>query len=124
MIRDVPDSIDISCTSVRKILRQNLQMKNVCSKLVLKVLMLEQKKERVFIVETFLNECKVGATLLGWIITGDESWVFKYDSSTKCQSMQWKRSEEPRHRKARMAQSQQKLMIILFFDVQGVVMVE
>ncbi len=38
--------------------------------------------------------------------------------------MQWKRSEEPWHRKAGMSRSQQKLMLILFFDIQGVVMVE
>ncbi len=39
-VRHVTDSIDISCTRVHKILRQNLEIK-VCSKLVLKVLMPE-----------------------------------------------------------------------------------
>ncbi len=34
------------------------------------------------------------------------------------------RSDEPEHKKARMARSQQKLMLILFFDILGVVMVE
>ncbi len=120
MIRDVTDTTDISRTSVHKILRQNLVIKRVCSKLVLKVLMPEQKKERVFMAETFLNDW----TLFRWIIIGDESWVFECDPSTKHQSMQWKRSNELRHKKTRMARSQQKLMLILFFDVQGVMMVE
>ncbi len=88
MIRDVADSNDISCTSVHKIRRQNLEMKKVCSKPVLKVLMQKQKKGRGFIVEAFLNDCKANPMLLGWIIVGDELWVFKYDQSTKCQSMQ------------------------------------
>ncbi len=66
MIRNVADSINILRTSVHKILWQNLKMKNVCSKLVLKVLMLEQKKERVFIAETFLNDCEADLLLLGW----------------------------------------------------------
>ncbi len=35
MIRDVIDSSDISRTSVHKILQQNLEMKKVCLKLVL-----------------------------------------------------------------------------------------
>ncbi len=48
MIRDVADSINISHTSVHKILLQNLGMK-VCSKLVLKVLTPEQKKELVML---------------------------------------------------------------------------
>ncbi len=84
-IRDVADSTDISCTSVHKILQQNLEMKKVCSKLVLKVLMPEQKKEQVFIAETFLNDCEADPTLPGWIIMGDESWVFEYDPFTKRQ---------------------------------------
>ncbi len=122
MTRDVAGSTNISHMSVHK-LQQNLEMK-VCSKLVLKVLILEQKKERVFIVSTFLNVCEMDLTLFGWIIVGEKSWIFRYDPSTKHQSMQWRRSDELWHKKDRMAWSQQKLMLILLFDVQGVVMVE
>ncbi len=64
-IRDVTDSNDILSTSVHKIILQNLEMKKVCLKLVLKVLTLEHKKERVFIAETFLNDCEAGPMLLG-----------------------------------------------------------
>ncbi len=87
MIRDVADSADIPCTSNHKILQKNLEMK-VCLKLVLKVLMPEQKKEQVFIAETFLNNCEADPTILGWIITGDQSQVSEYDPSTKHQSTQ------------------------------------
>ncbi len=117
MIRDVTDSTNISHTSVHKVLRQNLEeKKKVCSKLVLKVFMPEHKKEQVFIIETFFNNCEADLTLFGRIITSDELEVFKYDPSTNSQSMQWKRSDKPWHKKARMARSQQKLMLILFFD--------
>ncbi len=123
-IRDVADNTDISRTSEHKILWQNLEMKKVCLKLVLKVLMPEQKKERIFIAETFLNDCEADLMFLGWIIMGDESWVFKCNKSTKHQSMQWKRSDEPQHKKAHMTQSQQKFMLILFFDIQVMVIAE
>ncbi len=83
-----------------------------------------QKKERVFITEMFLNDCEEDQALLGRMITRDEPWVFEYDPSTKSLSMQWKRSDEPRHKKARMTLPQQILMLILFFDAQGVVLVE
>ncbi len=75
----------------------------MCSKPVLNVLTLEQRKERVFTVEMFLNDCEADPTLLGWIIMGDESWVFEYDPSTKSQSIQRRQNGEPRHKKARMA---------------------
>ena len=39
--------------------------------------------------------------LLKKITTGDESWVYVYDIETKAQSSQWKRSEEPKSKKAR-----------------------
>ncbi len=122
MIRDVADSTDILCTSVHKILLQNLEMKKVCLKQVLRVLMSEQKKERVFIVQMFLNDCGVDPTLL-WIITDDKLWVFEYNPSTKHQSVK-RKSGEPQHRKAHMTRSQQKLMLVSFFDVLGVVMAE
>ncbi len=34
-------------------------------------------------LETFLNNCKADPMLLGWIITGDEFWVFECDPPTK-----------------------------------------
>ncbi len=40
MIRDVTDSTNVLCTSVHKHPQQNLEMKKVSSKLVLKVLIL------------------------------------------------------------------------------------
>ncbi len=124
MIRDITDSTDISRTSRHKILQQNLKIKNMRLKLVLKILMPEQKKKCALIAETFLNNAEADLTLLGRIIKSDESWVFKYDPSTKRQSMQWKRSDEPQSKKACMARSQQKFMLILFFSVLGVMMME
>ncbi len=72
MNREVADSTNISHTSVHEILWQNLEMKKVCLKLVLKVLMPKQKKERVFVAEMFLNNCEADPTLLGWIIMGTD----------------------------------------------------
>ena len=59
--------------------------------------------------------------LLENIITGDESLVFQYDSETKRQSRQWKNVSSPRPKKARMQQSQVKVMLITFFDHQEMV---
>ena len=39
--------------------------------------------------------------LLKKVITGDESWVYRYDIEIKAQSSQWKRLEEQRPKKAR-----------------------
>ncbi len=47
----------------------------------------------------FLNDSEANPTLLRKIITDDELWVFEYNTSTKHQSMQLKKSHEPRHKK-------------------------
>ena len=51
-----------------------------------------------------------------------ETWVFTYDPETKLQSMQWKSTSSPRPKKARMSLSKFKDMLIVFFDIQGIVM--
>ena len=59
--------------------------------------------------------------LLENVITGDESWVFQYDPETKRQSRHWKSVSSPRPKKAHMQCSQVKVMLITFFDHQGMV---
>ncbi len=71
---DVAGNTDILRMSVHKILRQNLGMKKVCSRLVLKVLMPEQKKERVFIHYRNIFERLRGGSNASWI-DHHEWWV-------------------------------------------------
>jgi histone-lysine N-methyltransferase SETMAR len=61
------------------------------------------------------------ATFLSWIITGDESWVYGYDSETKQQSSQWKSPYSPRPKKARQVKGKVKSMLIIFFDIKRIV---
>jgi len=55
------------------------------------------------------------------VITGDETWCFQYDPETKRQSMQWKKQNSPRPKKARMSRSQVKTMLVCFFDHNRIV---
>ena len=59
--------------------------------------------------------------LLENVITGDESRVFQYEPKTKRQSHQWKSVSSPRPKKAGMQRLQVKVMLITFFDHQGMV---
>ena len=59
--------------------------------------------------------------LMNTIITGDESWVYRYDLETKSQSSQRKHSTSPRSRKARQVRSNIIVMLTVFFDSHGVV---
>jgi len=55
------------------------------------------------------------------IITGDEAWVYGYDPETKQQSSQWKSPNSLWPKKVRQVCSNVKSMLIVFFDIQGIV---
>jgi hypothetical protein len=51
-------------------------------------------------------------------------WIFQYDPEAKRQSMHWKTSTSTIMKKARMSKPKVKAMIIVFFDIRGVIMIE
>ena len=60
-------------------------------------------------------------TVLGALVTCDESWIYCYDPETKRQSSQWKYAGSPRPKKARQSKSTHKLLMITFFDSTGMI---
>jgi hypothetical protein len=54
------------------------------------------------------------------VITGDETWAYKYDQEMKVQSSQWKHSSSPRPKKVRV-RSKVKMLLTVFFDYWGIV---
>ncbi|UYV79288.1 hypothetical protein LAZ67_17001917 [Cordylochernes scorpioides] len=58
---------------------------------------------------------------LNSVVTGDESWMFEYDPESKRQSCAWHTKSSPRPKKARMSKSRIKTMIIVFFNIRGIV---
>ena len=81
----------------------------------------DQKTRQPHVCHDILQQLQTDATLLEKVITGDESWILEYDPEAKRQSCQWKSPGSPRPRKARMQKSQVKVMLITFFDHQGMV---
>jgi histone-lysine N-methyltransferase SETMAR len=58
------------------------------------------------------------------VIIGDDSWRFAYDPETKRQSSEWVGEHSPRPKKLRFQKSKVKMMLIVFFDSQGIVQKE
>ncbi|UYV60523.1 hypothetical protein LAZ67_1001409 [Cordylochernes scorpioides] len=59
--------------------------------------------------------------LLKRVITGDETWIYGFDSETTQQASEWRFKNEPRPKKARKIPSKVKVMLTVFFDYQGIV---
>lgn len=120
-VRMMAEELGLNRESIRTILVEDLEMRKVCAKMVPKLLSDDQKKHRVDVCRDLLKTIEDDPDFLGRVITGDETWVFQYDPETKRQSLQWKSPSSPRPRKARMSKSRIKVMLIVFFDRNGVV---
>ncbi|XP_026333857.1 protein GVQW3-like [Hyposmocoma kahamanoa] len=120
-VRLIAQTLNIAKSTVHRIVTEELHMRKVCAKLVPKVLTDEQKDLRVLRCRELLDLCERDPDFLDTVITGDETWVFEYDPETKRMSAEWHTSASPRPKKARMSKSRVKYMLIVFFDVRGVV---
>ena len=92
-VSSIAEQVNIDRETVRKILTEDLDMSKVCAEMVPKELTEEQKQRRVTIYHDLLEG---QGDILGRVITGDETWVYQYDSETKRQIAQWKTANSPR----------------------------
>ena len=94
---------------------------SVMSPLVPKILSEYQRQRRFTVCQDITERLEAEPDLRNSVITGDETWVFEYDPETKRQSREWKSYGSPRPTKARKSKSKVKVMLIVFFDIQGIV---
>ncbi|XP_053957099.1 uncharacterized protein LOC128862448 [Anastrepha ludens] len=95
-IREIAEEVDIITFSAQFIVTEDLVIKRVAAKFVPKLLTVEQKELRVEVSQDMLDSINSDPDFMNTIITGDESWVYRYDPETKMQSSQWKHSTSPR----------------------------
>jgi len=96
-------------------------MKRVCTKSVLRLLTDDQREQRQTIARDLFERSCEDVQFLKSIVTGDESWVYGYDLETKQQPSQWKDPTSPRPKKGRQVRSKTKVMLLAFFDSEGIV---
>lgn len=68
-----------------------------------------------------LDNANSDPNFLNTVITGDETWVYRYDPETKMQSSQWQHSSSLRPKKPQLVHSKVKVILTVFFDSRGVV---
>jgi hypothetical protein len=81
----------------------------------------DQKAHRVSVSRELKQEARVDSNFISNIITSDETWVYDYDPETKQQSSQWKSPNSSRPNKVHQVCSNVKSMLIVFFNIQGIV---
>ncbi|GBL94849.1 Histone-lysine N-methyltransferase SETMAR [Araneus ventricosus] len=121
---------NISRTILYETATGKLGYRKFCARWVPKMLTEIHKTSRMDAALKFLSRYHtVGEDFLNRIVTGDararETWVVHVNAETKQQSMAWGHTGSPtRLRKARQTLSGRKLMVTVFWDAQGILLIE
>jgi len=83
--------------------------------------MIKQKQRRLSVSLELRDHAASYSSFFGNVVMGDETWVYGYDPETRVQSSQWKSPSSPRAKNARQSRSNIKVMMIVFFDLDGIV---
>jgi hypothetical protein len=108
-------------SSSQRILTEEVDMKRVAAKFIPRLLLEDQRANRLNVCREMKYQLKTDPDYLSNIITGGESWCYGYDPETKQQSSQWKGASSPRPKKVRQVKSNAKTMLICFFDIKGLI---
>ncbi|UYV78207.1 hypothetical protein LAZ67_16000481 [Cordylochernes scorpioides] len=114
-IKDLSSETGLSVGLCHRIVTKDLDMIRTSSKFVPRILTEEQKVVRMDVCKNMVEMTRTDPQWMQKIITGDETWVYQYDSETKRQSSQWIERGEPKPKKARFTKSNVKTLLVTFF---------
>lgn len=124
-VSTIAREFNISEPSVLTVLHDHLGMSKVSSRWVPRMLTPVQKHCRVQFSKENLELYETDPdNFLSRIVTGDETWVHHWDPETKQESMQWKHRGSPPPRKFRTQASAGKVMATVFWDSEGILLVD
>lgn len=123
-INEISDMVGVSRGSVGTMINE-LGYSKVCAKWVPRQLTDDMKRQRVEASTELLElHDQGGPSFLKRIVTGDETWVHHYEPESKRRSMEWRHSDSPRKKKFKSQASAGKVMATVFWDQEGVILVD
>ncbi|GFY03031.1 histone-lysine N-methyltransferase SETMAR [Trichonephila clavipes] len=114
----------VSYGTMWTIFHNRLGFRKVCAAWVPKQFTDQQKELRMGLALQHLFRYQEDPAFMKRIVTGDETWCHHYEPKTKRDSMQWKHALSPPPKKFRAVKSVGKVLLTVFFDVTGPLLVE
>lgn len=109
-----------SSWTLQAVIHDHLRLRKLTARWVPHKLTPENKQERVDCCNELLrSSCR---RMLSRIVTCDETWLYFYDPETKEQSKQWTGKDETSPQKFVRQKTSKKVMWIVFWDSQGIVL--
>lgn len=124
-IRYVVDCLKLSYGTTHHIITDVLGYNKVCARWVPRMLTPEIKQVRLTTSRDNLDLYRTDqAKFLRRYVTMDETWAHHFDPKTKLQSKEWKHVTSPTPVKFRKIASAGKVMASVFWDSEGVLMID
>jgi len=100
LAKSIAEQLGISCEVVGCIIHEDLNMRKLSAKWVLKCLNVDLKHQQCQSSEQLLELLRRDPNdFLSRLVTMDKTWLYHYDPETKQQSMEWQHSGSPRPKK-------------------------
>ena len=123
--RYIASTVGISQERVHSILKEDLEMRKLLARWVPRLLTVDQKHTRCTLSRTNLNLLEEDpANFLKRFVTTDEIWVYHFTPEAKQQSKQWKHPGSPPPKKAKTVPSAGKVMVSVFWDADGILLID
>ena len=120
-VRQAARTTGLSRATTHRIIQKDLSKTKKPAKWVPHLLTQPQRNRRVLLARAALALLRRRNNAVEHVVAEDESWFWVWDPDSKRSSAQWLDPGEERPQKARQEQSTAKVMLVLFFDRQGVV---
>ena len=103
---------------------ESLEYSKVCARWVPRQLTDEHKAERVNCCTELRELSERDNEFFGRLITGDKTWIYHYEPESKRRSMQWRHPTSPKPKKFKSQKSAAKIMVTVFWNAQGLILVD
>ena len=124
-VREIAKMVNILTGSASTILNEKLDVKKVFSKWVPRLLIMEQKQQRVDDSESCLSLfTRNKQDFLRRYVTMDETWIHHFTPESKRQSAEWRAAGESRPKRSKTQQSAGKVMASVFWDAHGIIYIK
>lgn len=124
-IKSIAETLGLSTGTVYNIIHDQLHMSKVTARWVPRMLTPPQKLARVECCSQFLKLCGNNPdAVIERIVTGDETWVHHYDPESRQESKQWHIRGSAHPKKFKVVASAGKVMATIFWDYQGILLID
>ena len=119
-VKDIASCTGISEGSVQTILKKCLDLRKVCARWVPHLLTEEQKTQRLKCARELLKTYEgCNSQVISSLLTGDETWVHKFEPQRRADNKQWKRKDQKHPCIAKRTISSKKMLYAIFFNSSG-----